>query len=289
MANRQKLPRFELQGSSWEESGLFTASDWRYEALVDYLKLSSSYKLVCEWARKGSKAIPINAPKDWKQLVKTYEDFGDVWRIPESRWWDSRGKALFGIKAAKSQTFVAGNSDNSTLINSKTATQSQKTWQDMGKPECLVLAIPTNQTKQMALKQINAIVRAGNFVSTNPRLVKPKYELIRSKLREPTIKLGTIALKIYQNGYPLWMIGNQLDLSPAHHIELDDDGNPHANELNLAEKKIRLQILASKLVAKAELISENAARGLYPTDTPCRYAIKFESATRKVGRPSKAR
>ena len=289
MANRQKLPRFELQGSSWEESGLFAASDWRYEALVDYLKLSSSYKLVCEWARKGSKAIPKNAPKDWKQLVQTYEDFGDVWRTPESRWWNSRGKALFGIEATKSQTFVVGNSDDSTLINSKTATQSQKAWQDMGKPECLVLAIPTNQTKQMALKQINAIVRAGNFVSTKPRLVKPKYELIRSKLREPTIKLGTIALKIYQNGYPLWMIGNQLDLSPAHHIELDDDGNPKSNELNLAEKKVRLQILASKLVAKAELISENAARGLYPTDTPCRYAIKFESATRKVGRPSKAR
>jgi hypothetical protein len=289
MANRQKLPSFELQGSSWEESGLFAASDWRYEALGDYLKLSPSYKLVCEWSRKGSKAIPKNAPKDWKQLVKTYEDFGDVWRIPESRWWDSRGKALFGIKAAKSQTFVVGNSDDSTLINSKTATQSQKTWQDMGNPECLLLAIPTNQTKQMALKQINAIVRAGNFTSTKPRLIKPKYELIRSKLREPTIKLGTMALKMYQLGYPLWLIGNQLELSAAHHIELDYEGNPNANELNLAEKKIRLQILASKLVAKAELIAENAARGLYPTDAACRYAIKFKSATRKVGRPSKAR
>ena len=289
MANRQKLPLFELQGSSWEESGLFAASDWRYDALVDYLKLSPSYKLICEWARKGSKAIPINAPKDWKQLVKTHEDFGDVWRIPESRWWDSRGKALFGIKAAKAQTFIVGNSDGSSLINSKTSTQSQKTWQDMGNPECLVLAIPTNQTKQMALKQITAIVRAGNFASTKPKMIKPKYELIRSKLREPTIKLGTIALKMYQNGYPLWMIGNQLALSPAHHIELDDEGNPNANELNLAEKKVRLQILASKLVTKAELIAENVARGLYPTDAPNRYAIKFESATRKVGRPSKAR
>uniref|UniRef100_UPI0040483357 hypothetical protein n=1 Tax=Polynucleobacter sp. TaxID=2029855 RepID=UPI0040483357 len=289
MANRQKLPLFELQGSSWEESGLFAASDWRYEALVDYLKLSPSYKLICEWARKGSKAIPINAPKDWKQLVKTHEDFGDVWRIPESRWWDSRGKALFGIKAAKAQTFIVGNSNGSSLINSKTSTQSQKTWQDMGNPECLVLAIPTNQTKQMALKQITAIVRADNFASTKPKMIKPKYELIRSKLREPTIKLGTIALKMYQNGYPLWMIGNQLALSPAHHIELDDEGNPNANELNLAEKKVRLQILASKLVTKAELIAENVARGLYPTDAPNRYAIKFESATRKVGRPSKAR
>lgn len=289
MANRQKLPRFELQGSSWEESGLFAASDWRYDALVDYLKLSPSYRLVCERARKGSKAIPPNAPKDWKQIVKTYEDFGDVWRIPESRWWDSRGKALFGIKAAKAQTFAIGHSDEAALINSKTATQSQKTWQDMGKPECLVLAIPTNQTKQMALKQISAIVRANTFVDSKPKLVKPSYELIRSKLREPTIKLGTIALKMYQNGYPLWLIGNQLVLSPAHHIELDDEGNPNANELNIAEKKVRLQILASKLVAKAELISENAARGLYPTDAPCKYAVRFESKTRKVGRPRKAR
>jgi hypothetical protein len=289
MANRQKLPRFELQGSSWEESGLFAASDWRYEALGDYLKLSPSYKLVCEWARKGSKALPPNAPKDWKQIVKTYEDFGDVWRIPESRWWESRGKALFGIKAAKAQTFVIGHSDSVYLMNSKTSIQSQKTLQDMGNPECLLLAIPTNQTKQMALKQINAIVRAGNFTSTKPRLIKPKYELIRSKLREPTIKLGTMALKMYQLGYPLWLIGNQLELSAAHHIELDYEGNPNANELNLAEKKIRLQILASKLVAKAELIAENAARGLYPTDAACRYAIKFKSATRKVGRPSKAR
>lgn len=289
MENRQKLPRFELQGSSWEASGFFAASDWRYEALVDYLKLSTSYKLVCEWARKGSKAIPINAPKDWKQLVKAYEDFGDVWRIPESRWWDSRGKALFGIKAAKTQTFAIGHSDSIHLINSKKAAQSQKIWQDMGTPECLLLAIPTKQTKQMALNQINAIIRAGNFTSTKPILVKPKYELIRSKLREPTIKLGTLALKMYQFGSPLWIIGNQLELSPAHHIELDKEGNPDANELNLAEKKIRLQILASKLVAKAELIAENAARGLYPTDAPCRHAIKFESTTRKVGRPSKAR
>ena len=289
MANRQKLPSFELQGSSWEESGLFAASDWRYEALGDYLKLSPSYKLVCEWARKGSKALPPNAPKDWKQIVKTYEDFGDVWRIPESRWWESRGKALFGIKAAKAQTFVIGHSDSVYLMNSKTSIQSQKMWQDMANPECLVIAIPTNQTKQIALKQISAIVRANKFVSSKPKLVKPKYELIRSKLREPTIKLGTIALKMYQLGYPLWLIGNQLALSPAHHIELDDEGNPNANELNLAEKKIRLQILASKLVAKAELIAENAARGLYPTDAACRYAIKFESATRKVGRPSKAR
>lgn len=287
MTNRHKLPDFETQESRWEESGLFAASDWRYDALVDYLKLSPSYKLVCEWARKSSKSMPTNAPKDWNLLLKTYEDFGDVWRIPESRWWESRGKALFGIKAAKAQTFAIGHSDHATLINSKSAIQSQKMWRDMANPECLIIAIPKSQTKQMALKQVSAIIRSNAFANSKPRLVKPIYELISSKLREPTIKLGTLALKMYRQDIPLWMIGNKLGLSPAHHIKLDNEGTPKGNELNLSEKKVRLGILASKLINKAELIAENAARGLYPTDTPCKYAIKFESNSRKVGRPRK--
>jgi len=94
MKNILKNIRFEQQGSSWEASGLFATSDWRYDALVDYLKLSPSYRLVCEWARKGRKSIPANAPKDWARLVNTYDNFGDVFRTPESQWWDKHGKLL---------------------------------------------------------------------------------------------------------------------------------------------------------------------------------------------------
>ena len=289
MKNPAKNLRFIEQGSEWETSGIYAAKDWRYEALVDYLKLSPSYKLVCEWAKKGRNEIPANAPKDWKQILKIYDDFGDVWRIPESRWWDSRGRELFGIKAKKTQAFIAGNSELNELIGRKSLHNSQMLWENMAKPDCLLLAIPTNQTKQMALKQINAIVRSNTFSSSKPKLVKPKYELLRSKLREPTIKLGTMALKMYFKGVPLWAIGNSLKLSPTHIIEFDEDGNLLTDELSLADKKIRLQILASKLVSKAELIAENAARGNYPTDAPCKHALKFQSPTRKAGRPRASR
>ena len=67
----------------------------------------------------------------------------------------------------------------------------------------------------------------------------------------------------------------------------DEDGNLLTEQINVPAMKIRLQIYASKLVTKAENIAENAARGLYPTDAPCKYALKFESSKRKVGRPSK--
>lgn len=290
MANQQKLPHFEEQESIWEASGIFAPKDWRYEALVDYLKLSPSYKLVCDWARNDSNvALPLNAPKDWGKLVRTYKDFGDVFRIRESDWWDMKGKNLFGINAAKAQSFTVGFSDEKSLLPKLNQIQSEQIWANMAQPNCIVLAIPANQTKQMAIKQITAIIRANSFTSKKPKPIKPKYELIRSKLREHTIKLGTIALKMYQRRLPLWLIGNKLNLSPAHSINLDKMGNLDLSDPNIADKKIRLQILASKLVAKAELISENAARGIYPSDSPCKYALKFTSQTRKAGRPSKSK
>lgn len=285
MTTKQKLPRFEEQGSDWESNGLFAAKDWRYEALVDYLKLSPSYKLACDWARGQKGPAPDRAPRDWNKVLKVYDDFGDVFRIRESAWWNIRGRELFGIRASQVRTFALGSSNAYKLVDDQLLKKAEITWTQMAKPDSLIIAIPTNQTKQVALKQIRAIIRDCEFKTAKP--LKAKYELVRSKLRESTIKLGIFALKMYRRGAPLWVIANQLDLAPAYQIELDERGIPDHSDLNIADKKIRLQIMASKLIAKAELIAENAARGIYPSDAPCKYALKLGSATRKAGRPAK--
>ena len=287
MQNRQKLPRFEEQGSEWESTGLFADKDWRYEALVDYLKLSPSYKLACDWIKDPNKPIPAGAPSDWNKILKTYQDFGNVFRIRESDWWDKRGRKLFGIRAAQVRALTIGPSSTHRLVDDQLLMKAEVTWAQMAQPSCLVIAIPTNQTKQLALKQISAIIKDCEFKTAKP--IKAKYELVHSKLREPTIKLGISALQMYRRGAPLWAIANQLGLAPAYQIEIDKHGNPNQNDLNISEKKIRLQIMASKLIAKAELIAENAARGVYPSDTPCKHALKFSPVTRKPGRPRKSK
>lgn len=287
MKINQKWPRFEEQGSDWEFNGLFAAKDWRYEALVDYLKLSPSYKLVCDWAKNRKNPIPAQAPKDWKKILRTYDDFGNILRIRESAWWDERGRQLFGIRAAQTKTFTIGLSSSDKLIDDQLLTQAEISWNQMARPDCLIISVPTIQTKQIALRQISAIIKNSEFKTAKP--IKAKYELVRSKLRESTIKLGISALKMYRRGAPLWVIANQLNLAPAYQIELDERGIPDHSDLNIADKKIRLQIMASKLIAKAELIAENAARGIYPSDAPCKYAIKLSSTSRKAGRPAKSK
>jgi hypothetical protein len=271
--SRIKIPKFETQGADFESSGFYAAADWRYELLVDYLKLSPSYSLVCR-----DEKTPINAnerPKDWKLLMATFADFGNVHKIRESQWWASKGRSLFGIKAVKSETFVVGLSEKNFIANDDYEIADQ-IWQSMSKPETLVIAIPLNQSKFQVMKQFREIIKATDFKS-HASSIEPKYKLQSSKLREFTLAHGITALKAYKRGKQLWEIGYQLELSPASVLNIEQGRD-------VAIAKSYLQIQASKLVHKAELIAENAARGRFPSDKAFPEAILI-SNKRKVGRP----
>lgn len=271
MATRNQLMRLEAQGSSFETDGFFAAQDWRYELLVGYLKLSPSYQAVC----KSKGKLIKDAPKDWTTVVKTYNDFRDVFEIRESRWWRDVGMPLFGIQANKTETFIVG-SYAENFLEKSTIESSFMHWVSMASPEILVVAIPRNQTKQQALKQVNSIIRNMEFASKKELNIKPKYNLVKSKLQKNTIVFGIEALKLYKRGIELWKIGYKLGLSASACIDLEQN-------TDASEGKRYLQILASKLIHKAENIAENAARGIFPSDKPLN--ISATRVARKVGRP----
>lgn len=270
------IPRYEKQGSDFSRTGIHAAPDWRYELLVDYLKLSPSYRLVCRGGYAELK--PSQLPKDWKQVLATYSDFGNVYKIRESQWWPMVGRHLFGVKAAKSETFTLGTSAKE-LVSEVNLEAARQRWSEMAEPQSLVIAIPMNQTKLAALRQIREILKATEF-NGSAASIKPKYTLLPSKLREFTLAHGVTALKAYKSGVPLWKIGYSLGLSEASCQDFDT-----GTEMALA--KSYLSILASKLIHKAELIAENAARGRFPSDKSFPEAI-LVSNQRKVGRPKKS-
>lgn len=273
---KKSIPRFVIQGANFSQTGIHAAPDWRYELLVDYLKLSPSYRLACSDGFAELK--PSQLPKDWQQVLATFSDFGNVHRIRESQWWTSVGRHQFGMKAAKSETLLLGTSSNE-LVSELDLKAARQRWSDMAKPESLVIAIPTNQTKFSALKQIREILKESEFnESATP--IKPKYTLLPTKLREFTLAHGVTALKKYKSGAPLWKIGYSLRLSEASCQDFDSG-------TEVALSKAYLQILASKLIHKAELIAENAARGRFPSDKAFPEAI-LVSNQRKVGRPKKS-
>lgn len=273
---KKSIPRFVIQGANFSQTGIHAAPDWRYELLVDYLKLSPSYRLACSGGYAELK--PSQLPKDWGQVMATFSDFGNVHKIRESEWWTSVGRHQFGIKAAKSETFVLGASANE-LVSDANLEVARQRWSDMAKPDSLVIAIPTNQNVRAVLKQIREILQAAEF-SGSAAPIKPKYTLLPSKLREFTLAHGVTALKAYKSGAPLWKIGYSLGLSEASCRDVDA-----GTEIALA--KSYLSILASKLIHKAELIAENAARGRFPSDKSFPEAI-LVSKQRKVGRPKKS-
>lgn len=270
--------KYRQFGSEHAKSGIFASVDWRYELLVDYLKESPSYQLArrAKLAKPGVK--PKGAPEDWGKVSEVYDDFGDLFRIEESKWWSLVGRHLFGVKAKEPVLLNLGLT-NKSLAEPSSLEGALTEWREMDSPESLVLAIPTLLTKKAAMAQFAALLKRQKFRTQSIRTAKPKYELSSSKLRKPTLVLGPWALHLYKKGIPLWKIGYQLKLSESSIQDIDSG-------TGVSNAKAYLQILASKLIHKAELIAENAARGRFPSDKPFPEAM-LVSNQRKVGRPKK--
>lgn len=271
MANhgRRKLPRVEEQGASFEADGVFVADDWRYELLLDYLLLSPSYQAITKAQKKeGNKA---DLPPDADRVQAVFEDFGDIRRIGEARWWSSRGKALFGIKAPEPVVRVLGR------LTAKDQ-QRQASW--LGFDE-LVVTLPLGLTRNSAMKKLAKLLSDEPFAVALPQAVKPKYTLFPSKLRKETLVAGVDALKMYRRNEPLWRIGNQLRVVPAQCFDEQDDAE---GSRKYTDNKIVLSIAARRLIRNAILIAENAARGRFPCNKAFPEAM-LEHYQRKAGRP----
>ncbi len=268
--------KYRQFGSDHIKSGIFASVDWRYELLVDYLKESPSYQLARRSKLAKHMVKPKGAPEDWAKVLEVYDDFGDLFRIEESKWWSSVGRHLFGVKAKEPVLLNLGLTDKS-LAEPSSLEGALTEWREMDSPESLVLAIPTSLTKKSAMAQFASLLKKQKFRGQSVSTVKPKYELSSSKLRKPTLVHGPWALHLYKKGIPLWKIGYQLKLSESSIQDIDSG-------TDVSNAKAYLQILASKLIHKAELIAENAARGRFPSDKSFSEAI-LVSNQRKVGRP----
>jgi hypothetical protein len=264
------------QYAKYMASGQVTGVDWRYELLHDYLRESPSYQLVCRFMLANMKGRPKNAPSDWPAVLKLYKDFGDVFRIKEDQWWITTGRDLYDIKIKDPSVLNLGITESS-LDALPVEDHALVDWELMNRPRSLLIAVPTALTKKEAMTQLAAILKTQKF-RTNVEPIA-KYQLTKSKLQRNTLAVGPLALRSYKRGTPLWKIGYQLKLSPSDVSSIDKGEDVSA-------AKAYLQILASKLIHKAELIAENAARGRFPSDKSFPEAILI-SNQRKVGRPGK--
>ncbi len=271
MSRSFKFLRVHTHSANFEDHGVSAPEDWRYDAVSDYLLQSHSYLAVKDKAEGKQQRYPL--PADYAQVFSVYQDFGDFRAYRESRWWESEGMHLFGLKAPLPKVTVEGTLDTGNKsISSK--------WAGL---DSILLKVPTSLTAQQALKQIKAQLSKQTLASEVTGSVAPKYKLLRNRLRQDTVTLGAHALNRYRrkSNIPLWKIGHELELVPSMVFELEDEA---LNPENYSVEKATLATAARRLVKQAILIAENAARGRFFTDKNFTEAMTH-TYQRKAGRP----
>lgn len=271
ITSRYKLFEFS---ADFDRTGHHVAPDWRYDLLGDYLSSSVSYELVHRH-RLGQK-MHHPRPADYDVVSAVYDDFGPVRKFADMRWWQNTGMRLFGIAAPRPSVQVVGE-----LTDAVPSISIKKHAHD-----ALVLALPKVLTHAEVMRQLKVVLEKYEFAIALPEKIVPKYKLYPSKLQKVTLLKGLEALRLYKRGVSLWRIGNQLELNgnKCMPVEVLEKMTGQRG----VEAKAELAKAARRLIRKAAMIAENAARGRFPCDTPFVEAMVDSYSERKAGRPHNA-
>jgi hypothetical protein len=268
---QKAIIRTEEMGANFHADGVSVAMDWRYDVLMDYLRHSHSFQAVRQ--HKLGKPCPYPLPQDYSAVEAVVDDFSGFMVQRERDWWDKEGKVLFGIKAPAHDVHLTG------LLTAGTP-QVSAAWQGI---DLAVIEIPLHLQPSKALRQIKDLLTAHHqSAALNiTKSIAPKYQLQKSKLHREKLAQGAHALWRYEQGMPLWKIGNKLRLAPA---SVFDEAEAEASPKDYEDHKKELATRARRLISFAALVAENAARGRFPSCEPFSEAM-LNTYQRDAGRP----
>jgi hypothetical protein len=219
----------------WQESIYY----WWFE----YLRRNEDYKQTCTNGGRG-------------KCAKVYADFGDVHAQDFKAWWttNDRGATLFAEPPTPSIRVIKG--DAIVLSSPKERT--------------LVLEIPLDLPSTHLVKRFKEILdqhhtgKQGVKVNTSSKS-QAMYPTATDRI---AIDFLRTALKVWdtrkvETNMPLWLLAQELNLSPANHIKLGKDGTiPRGG--HVANQKAILAATASRYIRKAEAAIKNVGTGSFP-------------------------
>ncbi len=238
-------------GADFNQDGLSIEIDWRYEMVMDYLRLSHSYKAVL--LTMQGKQSPYPLPSDFAVVEAVAKDFQDVSNLNDARWWLEIGKGLFGIRAPATEVELVGRlaAENSEVTSK---------WEGN---DTLVVNIPVTMKPSKVLRQLQELIAAQHLPEPLPLEVAPKYTISNKRFHEQSMNLGVLALRKYEQGMKLREIGEFMSQYREGYFE---------------DTAVR------RLIRVSALIAENAARGRFFSNKPFPEAL-IDTYQRTAGRP----
>ena len=285
---RQAIPGRTMK--EWSTSGI----KGFIMLMVEFLRISPSYelarqiriknldkrtqsKLITELyeidGKKLTAAEKGSVIKDFESILKTYDEYGDISTMSFEQWWTARGIHIYGSPYKKPKVEQIARIEKDEQFEPLFIKSYEKyltdTRQSEGNPISLVLGVPLGMPKRYVLRQISLLIDRAKvpLPTKSKRATKP---LAAKRLRsEPLfIQLRLLLAKAQHPEMPLWKIGLWAKVSAKHAKTLDLKESK--KKFEDADSKEHLAILTSRAYKKARQVTENAARGSFPSSKPVR-------------------
>jgi hypothetical protein len=267
--------------SDRRRDGLWTTKFGYFMLWFEFLALSPSYELARRHrAGKLTEADQARLPSDFDRVLSVFDDLGDVQRQLFLPWWRNQGFEHFGYQGSAPRVTRVG-----ILSSKKKKSPSmgplgdryiKGAWEHQGKQETLIVAIPVGLTKTVITRQINSMLKR---IDEDKKTLKPalaKYQLVGKRHHKDTL-LRYLRVAFVKSAAPkatLWQIGARTKVSATYSSELDFFQKLPRGEATY--DRSMLSILTSRALNRARMLSENAARGVFPSYAPCPNALEFD-------------
>ncbi len=250
------MKKILLKGSDRERVGMPSV---KHELFFKFLLISPSYYLAHEIVKKKKVISSKKLPNDFSKVLDTYKKVGDIYEISFDAWWDKRGKKI--LLAEKKSLFFP------IKIN-------------LGKTKEQVLL----DVKKLLDRFDNETLLADpnkkiSFLKNKTRLktLEERYELAYIKARwSPEINTksdGSLGKKL-----PNWFVALE-----AYKFLESYKKSIHIKKIMWEDKKTKnnescrnyLGMLVNKHLKEALSFSENAARGIFPSNKSSNNHLTF--------------
>lgn len=253
-----------------------------YNLFYEYLRISPTYELARQASEEG---LPDQAlreyPKDFRQVLKTYQLLGNVRDVPFHEWYARCRSTVFGEDFDRPISRVISGIKDGELGNPEVIGQGIDHYLNNfrgneGNAPVLIAAIPLNTSwseVSLHLRQYWGIYGIGvDHIKPGDAAKKSKISFAGERIRTDGLKkgLGLVKVRAANPKEALWRVGLMAEVSEPYNNSPElslASGRKVATEQEDDERRLLTRI-TSRILLRAQTVAENVARGRFPCYKP---------------------
>jgi hypothetical protein len=272
MKTRPERQPWQLHVRDFTKKQVYAKQDWRFQMFFEYLRLSPSFLLAVE----SNEQDLVERLKDNNRATavwKTWTDMGNIFEVVYKDWWLENGLRLFGVHTSKPRvqliTRLSPLSEDDFLIEQSTTRLTDHMnghFAQQGRPDSVLISIPLGQKRTTTIRELKKLLSEVENKAT-PYIPSSLYQVQNNKMQYRRLLAG-VRLMYMRARHPnedLWRIAARAKISHSHGRI---DPNAPKKDLQNAQGRRMLTIMASRLIRDTLIIAENAATGIFPSLNP---------------------